>query len=124
MIKVSKSVIGKEESDAVENIIRNIGYLGMGEEVGSFENELEIYIGNPDYKAVCVNTGTSALHLAIESVTNAGDEILVPSFTYVATYQAITAAGCIPVSCEVNKDTLLIDLNDARERVTNKQSQV
>ena len=120
MIRVSKSVLGKEESDAVENIIRNIGYLGMGQEVGSFENELELYIGNPDYKAVCVNTGTSALHLAIESVTNAGDEILVPSFTYVATYQAITAAGCIPVSCEVNKDTLLIDLNDARKRVTNK----
>ena len=120
MIRVSKSVVGKEESEAVENIIRNIGYLGMGEEVGSFEKELELYIGNPDYKAVCVNSGTSALHLAIEAVTNPGDEILVPSFTYVATFQAITAAGCVPVSCEVNDDTLLIDLNDARERVTNK----
>ena len=120
MIRVSKSVVGKEESDAVENVIRNIGYLGMGEEVGSFENELELYIGNIDYKAVCVNSGTSALHLSIEAVTNPGDEILVPSFTYIATYQAITAAGCIPVSCEVNKDTLLIDLNDARKRVTNK----
>ena len=120
MIRVSKSVVGQEESEAVENVIRNIGYLGMGEEVGSFENELELYIGNPDYKAVCVNTGTSALHLAIESVTNPGDEILVPSFTFVATYQAITAAGCIPISCEVNKDTLLLDVNDARNRVTNK----
>ena len=120
MIRVSKSVVGQEESEAVENVIRNIGYLGMGEEVKNFENELELYIGNPDYKAVCVNTGTSALHIAIESVTNPGDEILVPSFTFIATYQAITAAGCIPISCEVNKDTLLIDLNDARERVTNK----
>ena len=120
MIRVSKSIVGQEESEAVENVIRTIGYLGMGEEVGRFESELELYIGNPDYKAVCVNSGTSALHLAIESVTNPGDEILVPSFTYVATYQAITAAGCIPVSCEVNKDTLLIDLNDARNRVTNK----
>jgi dTDP-4-amino-4,6-dideoxygalactose transaminase len=120
MIRVSKSVVGQEESDAVENVIKNIGYLGMGEEVGSFEKELELYIGNPEYKAVCVNTGTSALHLAIESVTNPGDEILVPSFTFIATYQAITAAGCIPISCEVNKDTLLIDLNDARVRVTNK----
>ena len=120
MIRVSKSVVGQEESEAVENVIRNIGYLGMGEEVKNFENELELYIGNPDYKAVCVNTGTSALHIAIESVTNPGDEILVPSFTFIATYQAITAAGCIPISCEVNKDTLLIDLNDARKRVTNK----
>jgi dTDP-4-amino-4,6-dideoxygalactose transaminase len=120
IIRVSKSVVGQEESEAVENVIRNIGYLGMGEEVKNFENELELYIGNPDYKAVCVNTGTSALHIAIESVTNPGDEILVPSFTFIATYQAITAAGCIPISCEINKDTLLMDLNDARERVTNK----
>ena len=110
MIRVSKSVVGKEESEAVENVIRNIGYLGMGEEVGSFENELELYIGNPDYKAVCINAGTSALHLAIEAVTNPGDEILVPSFTYVATFQAITAAGCVPVSCEVNENTLLMNL--------------
>ena len=120
MIRVSKSIVGQEESDAVENIIKNIGYLGMGKEVESFENELELYIGNPDFKAVCVNSGTSALHLAIESVTNAGDEILVPSFTYVATYQAITAAGCVPISCEVNKDSLLIDLNDAKNRITDK----
>ena len=119
MIRVSKSIVGKKESKAVENII-NVGYLGMGEEVRCFENELETYIGNPDYKAMCVNTGTSALHLALESVTNPGDEVLVPSFTFVATYQAITAAGCIPISCEINEDTLLIDLNDAERRLTNK----
>jgi len=120
MIRVSKSIVGKKESKAVENIISNVGYLGMGEEVRCFENELETYIGNPDYKAMCVNTGTSALHLALESVTNPGDEVLVPSFTFVATYQAITAAGCIPISCEINEDTLLIDLNDAERRLTNK----
>lgn len=120
MIRVSKSVVGKKESLAVENVIRNVGYLGMGDEVRCFENELETYIGNPNYKAMCVNTGTSALHLAIESVTNAGDEVLVPSFTFVATYQAITAAGCKPISCEINDDTLLIDLNDAERRLTNK----
>ncbi len=120
MIRVSKSIVGQEESDAVAHVIKNIGYLGMGKEVESFENELELYIRNPNYKAICVNSGTSALHLALESVTNAGDEILVPSFTYVASYQAITAAGCVPISCEVNKDTLLIDLNDAKHRITNK----
>lgn len=120
MIRVSKSIVGKKESKAVENVIRKVGYLGMGEEVKCFENELELYIGNPDFKAICVNTGTSALHLAIESVTSPGDEVLVPSFTYVATYQAITAAGCIPISCEINEDTLLIDLNDAETRLTKK----
>ena len=120
MIRVSKSIVGHEESSAVNNVIRNIGYLGMGEEVASFEHELELYVGNPDYQAICVNTGTSALHLAIESITNPGDEVLVPSFTFVATYQAISAAGCIPVSCEVDERTLLLDLDDAKERITSK----
>ena len=120
MIRVSKSIVGQEEAAAVSDIINKIGFLGMGEEVYKFEKELELYIGAPDYSAICVNTGTSAIHLALDSVTNAGDEILVPSLTFVATYQAITAAGCIPISCEVDKDTLLIDLKDARQRITKR----
>ncbi len=120
MIRVSKSIVGKKESKAVENVIRNVGYLGMGEEVGLFERELELFFGNYDYKTVCVNSGTSALHLAIESITKPGDEILVPSLTYVATFQAISAAGCIPVPCEVDKNTLLIDTKDAKKRISKK----
>lgn len=120
MIRVSKSIVGKEEAKAVENLINNIGYLGMGSEVNLFERELEEFIDNKDYSCVCVNTGTSALHLAIESVTKPGDEVLVPAFTFIATYQAITAAGCIPISCDINKEDLLIDLKDAENRISNK----
>lgn len=120
MIRVSKSVVGKEESNAVKKIIETLGYLGMGSEVGLFENELELFFGNPNYKTICVNSGTSALHLAIESITKPGDEVLVPSLTYVATFQAISAAGCIPISCEVNKDTLLLDTKDAKKRISKK----
>ena len=82
----------------------------MGSEVQLFENELEDYIGNSKYKCVCVNTGTSALQLAIEAITNPGDEVLVPSFTYVATFQAITAAGCVPIACDIRKQDLLLDI--------------
>ncbi len=120
MIRVSKSIVGKEESNAVENVIRKIGYLGMGEEVGLFERELELFFGNSNYRTICVNSGTSALHLAIESITKPGDEVLVPSLTYVATFQAISAAGCIPIPCEVNKDTLLLDTKDAKKRISKK----
>lgn len=120
MIRVSKSIVGKQESEAVQRIIEDVGYLGMGQEVAKFEQELEAYIGNPSYKSICVNTGTSALHLALEAITKPGDHVLVPSFTFVATYQAITGAGCIPISCDINPNTLLIDIEDARKRLTNK----
>ena len=89
-MRLSKSVVGKKEADAVSGIIINCGYLGMGEYVGLFEKEIEAYLGNPAYRAVCVNSGTAALHLAIAAVTKPGNEVLVPTFTFVATYQADT----------------------------------
>ena len=50
-----------------------------------------------------------------------GDEILVPSFTFVATFQAISATGAKPISCDINPNTLLIDLKDAEKKLTKKQ---
>jgi len=117
MIRLSKSVVGKTESAAVAHVINDIGYLGMGEIVGLFEKDLENYIGG-GMKCICVNSGTAALHLAIQAVTKPGDEVLVPSFTFVATYQAITAAGCVPISCEIDSSSLLLDLKDAERRIT------
>ena len=97
MIRLSKSIVGKKEAEAVAHVIEDIGYLGMGATVGELEHALEDYIGG-GRKALCVNSGTAALHLALQAVTKPGDEVLVPSFTFVASYQAITAAGCKPVS--------------------------
>lgn len=117
MIRLSKSVVGRAEADAVAHIIEDIGYLGMGATVGEFEHLLEEYIGG-GFRAICVNSGTAALHLAVQAVTKPGDEVLVPSFTFVATYQAIRAAGCKPVSCDIRPDTLTLDLEDAKRRIS------
>lgn len=117
MIRLSKSVVGKAEAEAVAHVIEDIGYLGMGATVGEFEHQLEQYIGG-GRRAICVNSGTAALHLAVQAITKPGDEVLVPSFTFVATYQAIRAAGCKPVSCEIRPDTLTLDLEDAERRIT------
>ena len=117
MIRLSKSVVGRAESEAVAHIIEDMGYLGMGATVGEFEQQLQQYIGG-GRRALCVNSGTAALHLALQAVTKPGDEVLVPSFTFVATYQAITAAGCKPVSCDIRPDTLTLDLEDAGRRIT------
>jgi len=119
-MKLSKSIVGKKETAAVKKIIEDYGYLGMGKEVLSFEEELATYLGRPSNEVVCVNSGTAALHLAIEAVTNPGDEVLVPTITYVATYSAITAAGCKPVSCDVTIDNLNICLLDAQRKVTER----
>ncbi len=116
-IRLSKSSISKKEKDAVLKVLDS-EFLGMGEEVKLFEDKIKDYLGT-EMSVVCVNTGTSALHLTISALNiGIGDEILVPSLTYVASYQAISATGAIPVSCEINPNTLFIDIKDARKKVT------
>lgn len=117
MIRLSKSVVGKAESAAVSHVIEDIGYLGMGAVVGEFEHDLEQYIGG-GRRCICVNSGTAALHLAVQAVTKPGDDVLVPSFTFVSSYQAITGAGCHPISCDIDPETLTLDLRDAERRIT------
>ena len=116
-IRLSKSSIGKDEKDAVLKVLDG-EFLGMGGEVKLFEEKIKKYL-KTDMKVVCVNTGTSALHLSLSALgLKNGDEVLVPSLTYIASYQAISATGAKPVSCEVSPNTLFIDIKDAEKRIT------
>jgi len=116
-IRLSKSSIGEFEKKAVLAVLEK-EYLGMGEEVKLFEDEIKVYL-QTDKDVVCVNTGTSALHLALSALgVGVGDEVLVPSLTYVASFQAISATGATPVACEVNADTVFLDIDDARKKIT------
>ena len=118
-IRLSKSSIGSEEKKAVLQVLDN-EFLGMGEEVKLFEDEIKEYI-QTDKEVVSVNTGTSALHLALMGLDiGIGDEVLVPSLTYVASFQAISATGAVPVSVDVREDTLFIDIEDAKNRLSAK----
>jgi dTDP-4-amino-4,6-dideoxygalactose transaminase len=118
-IRLSKSTIGQEEKDAVLAVLDK-EFLGMGAEVNLFEQEIKAYL-NTTKEVMCVSTGTSALHLAVEALNlNSDDEILVPSLTYVASFQAISATRVKPIAVEVCEDTLFIDLVDAKKKLTSK----
>jgi dTDP-4-amino-4,6-dideoxygalactose transaminase len=116
-MRLSQPALDEEELDAVTRVLRS-EFLGMGKEVSEFEALLSEYFSN---QVLCVNTGTSALQLALSAAgVVGGDEVLVPSLTYVATFQAISAIGAIPVSCDVQVNDLQIDIEDAANRITNK----
>ncbi|MDD5108784.1 MAG: DegT/DnrJ/EryC1/StrS family aminotransferase [Candidatus Omnitrophica bacterium] len=117
-IRLSKSVVGLLEKKALSKVIDD-SYLGMGSFVRDFEKSIEKYIGAG--KAICVNSGTAALHLALMSIGLVpGDEVLVQSLTFVACFQAISAVGAVPVACEVIPETCMIDLKDAKKRITKR----
>lgn len=115
-IRLSKSCIGQEEIDAVTDVLKR-EYLGMGQDVHKFENDLSTFFNGRD--VTLVNTGTAALHLAVQGAgIKEGDEVLVQSLTYVACFQAIRATGAKPIACEVDDETLTIDLKDAEAKLT------
>jgi dTDP-4-amino-4,6-dideoxygalactose transaminase len=117
MIKLSKSSIGEEEKKAVVKVLDG-EYLGMGEKVASFENQLSNFFGR---QVVAVSSGTAALQLALESCRfEAGSEVIVPSLTYVASFQAISAARLKPIACEVDDTFFTLDFNDAGKKLTAK----
>ncbi len=115
-VTTSRPHLTAAELDAVGRVMAS-GYLGMGPETQAFEAELARYLGG-NRQVVCVNTGTSALHLAVAALDlHPGDEVLVPTFTFVATFQAIAAAGGRPRLCDVHANSGLIDLAHARQRL-------
>jgi len=119
MIRLSKSIVGLQEWEALRRVLIEDGYLGMGKEVQLFEKELQQFL-RTDRQVICVNSGTAAIQLATMAVAKPGDEVLVQSLTFVATFQAIVAAGAIPVACDVDPETITIDLKDAENRLSKK----
>lgn len=116
-IRLSKSAISPAEKDAVCRVLDK-EYLGMGEEVKLFEEKIKNYL-DTSMDIVCVSNGTAALHLALSGLgIKEGDEVLVPSLTYIASFQAISATGAKPISCEVNSNTLFLDALDTEKKIT------
>jgi dTDP-4-amino-4,6-dideoxygalactose transaminase len=115
LIRLSKSCLSSAEKQAVLSVLDR-EYLGMGSEVHQFENDLTEFFGRP---AVCVVNGTAALHLAVQACgIGQGDEVLVPSLTYVASFQAISATGAKPVACDIDQESCVMDWQDAERRLT------
>jgi len=116
MIKVSAPAVGAEELEALRSALGE-GYYGHGRLVLAFEKALLDYLGAP--QVVAVSSGTAALHLSLVALgIGPGDEVMVPSLTFVGCFQAIAATGALPVPCDVHPDTLLMDLEDAERKLS------
>ena len=117
LVRLSRSSTSEKEITAVGETVRRAA-LGMGSETDAFEKELTQFIGGNRH-VLCVNTGTAALQLAIQACgIGRGDEVLVPTLTFVASFQAISATGATPVACDVLRENGCLDPVDAALRIT------
>lgn len=116
-IPLAKPYLGNEEYLSLKPVLDS-GWLGMGATVGDFEKQISLFVACNS--CVAVNTGTSAIHLALEAIGVENKEVIVPSMTYAATIQAILMARGIPVFAEIRQDDLNLNIDDAVHRITSK----
>jgi len=109
--------IGNEEIKAVEQVLRS-KWLSMGEVTQEFERAFAEFLGIKH--AFAVTNGTAALHLAHAALElTAGDEVIVPSLTFVATANSIAYTGATPVFAEIKgPDDLNVAAMDIEQRIT------
>ena len=125
MLKIAINVplVGKEEISVVTSILKNgaltsAANLG-GKHVQNFEKSVASFV-NSKY-AIAVNSGTAALQVALYALDiKKGDEVLVPSFTFVATANAVVSTGAKPVFVDILKENFTIDPDDLEKKITKK----
>jgi perosamine synthetase len=114
-IPVAGVDIRPEDVDAVAAVLRT-GNLRQGPITAEFERAFAERVGASH--AIAVSSGTAALHLAYMALFNPGDEVIVPSFTFVATASMLVAVGAIPVFADVDPRTFNVSLQDVERRIT------
>jgi dTDP-4-amino-4,6-dideoxygalactose transaminase len=113
-----KPVLGEEEIEAVADVIRST-WIGTGNRCIEFERAFADHVGAPH--AVAVSSCTAALHAALVAAgVGPGDEVVTTALTFVATAHAIAHAGATPVLADVDRETLNIDVDDVKRRITSR----
>ncbi len=115
-IPMSSADINDADIQAVVDVIRS-GRLALGPQAEEFERLVADYVGVPH--AVTVSSGTAALHLIVRALgLGPGDEVLVPSFTFAASVNALLYEGATPVFVDIEPETYNLDPQDVAAKVT------
>src|SRR3989338_8225711 len=113
----------KNDVNAVSRIIKSGMNWATGDDVVFFERELAKYVGVK--YAVSFSSGTAALHAVLLALhIGPGDEVIVPSFTFISTANAVLFVGAKPVFAEIERETLGLNYKDVERKITKKTKAV
>jgi dTDP-4-amino-4,6-dideoxygalactose transaminase len=115
-LRAQYATIKDDVQDAVARVFET-GQFVLGDEVAAFESEFSNYVDAAH--GVAVNTGTSALHLALLAAgIGSGDEVITVPFTFVATAAAVGYTGATPVFVDIDPKSLTIDVTQIETAIT------
>jgi dTDP-4-amino-4,6-dideoxygalactose transaminase len=116
LIPYAKHHLEEEDIEEVIRVLRGKS-ITQGEIIEAFEDEFKRSVGSK--YAVAVSSGTAALHMALMAAgIGPGDEVIVPSMTFVATANAVRYMNASPIFADVSEKTLLIDPEDVERKIT------
>jgi perosamine synthetase len=116
MLPYARQSVSDDDIQAVVDVLRS-DWLTTGPKVDAFERAFADFVGAPE--AVAVANGTAALHAAMAAAgVGAGDEVIVPAMTFVASANAAIYLGARPVIADVDAGTLLIDPRSVEQKIT------
>jgi dTDP-4-amino-4,6-dideoxygalactose transaminase len=122
MISINAPQIGEEEIEAVVKVLKSgvlTSGLGAGPKVTEFEKAFAKFVTAKH--GIAMNSGTAALHSALAAAgVKAGDEVILPSFTYVATAEVVVFNRAKPVFVDINPDTYTVSPKAVEKAVTKK----
>ncbi len=108
VIPAAKPIIGDEEREAVDRVLRS-GMIAGGPEVAAFESEFGGQVAG-GWQCVAVNSGTAGSHLGLLAAgVGRGDEVIVPSFTFAATANSVALTGATPIFVDIEPETFCLD---------------
>lgn len=114
----SRPAISGEDIDAVQRVLES-GWITTGSKCAEFEENFCDFCGAQG--AVALASATAGMHLALLHYgIGPGDEIITPSMTWVSTVNLITLAGATPVFADINKDTLMVDVDQVAACITER----
>ena len=120
-IPIADVSLSDDEIQAAVDVLES-GYLVQGEQVEQLESSFADSVGAEH--AIAVSSGTAALHVAYLATLEEGSEVLVPAMTHISTASMVSFAGCEPVFCDVDERRYTLDVESARERISEEAAAI
>ena len=127
MIPINKPWLSEEEKREIMGVLDDSALTSAAKDGGKMVRDFEFELRNflKAKHVVAVNSGTAALYAALLAADiKKSDEILLPSFTFVATANAIVAVGAKPVFVDINIDDYTLDISDLNNKITDRSKAI